>query len=158
MGIIGNATQIISYLEGKKCKVISAANGHNWGPVDSTFTITFKELNGGTHGYVVAGNGGYITNAKKGGVYTNSIYFTNFTIEGYTIEAFEEQIEVNKKEIKELQEENKSLEARIKFMKENDMEEYDEDVFKSLEVLQLLEKDNLSQIDKAKIIANIIKN
>lgn len=62
-----------------------------------------------------------------------------------------EDIQIIKNKI----EENKS---KIKFMKENKLDKFDETDFKVFKTLETLDMPNLSNIEKAKIISELIKN
>lgn len=155
-GISHDVMAIRAFLEGKEVVIQNQTGTHNYGATGSKFTITFVEMAGGSSSQCTTQ---YISNAKKGGCYTNALYFTQIAFASAdTIPDLEVEIKKNKDKIKELQKDNESLSMKIEFMKENDMEEYDENVFKSYEVMKLLEKEGMTTIEKAKIIAKIIKS
>jgi hypothetical protein len=59
--------------------------------------------------------------------------------------------------IKSLKEEITELNSKLDFMNEHKLEEYDADTFKAFSVLKLVDNKKLSTIDKAKLIAELIK-
>lgn len=59
--------------------------------------------------------------------------------------------------IKSLKEEIAELNSKLDFMNEHKLEEYDADTFKAFSVLKLVDNKKLSTIDKAKLIAELIK-
>ena len=59
--------------------------------------------------------------------------------------------------IKLLKEEISELNSKLDFMNEHKLEEYDSDTFKAFSVLKLVDNKKLSTIDKAKLIAELIK-
>jgi hypothetical protein len=61
-------------------------------------------------------------------------------------------------ELKALEKSKSELENKISIMKKFDMEEYDENVVKAHSVLELIGKDKLSNVDKAKLIAKLINS
>ncbi len=123
---------------GKVYEVISRTSGHNV-PIGSKVTIL--QRSGGGVAY--------------GGTWTTKEFPAYGVIYGNDLKESSVTPADIKKDIKEKQEEIDDLKLKLKFIEENGLEEYDENVFKSFKVLQLLSTSK-SDIEKAKIIAELI--
>ena len=73
-----------------------------------------------------------------------------------TITELEEEIVDKKKQILGLEKSIIEDNLKIKFMKENNIEEFSEDEFKVYKTLELLDNKKLSKIEKAKLISSLI--
>lgn len=136
--------EINSYLIGKKCIVIANLGGHNYGPIGSEFTIT--QGNAST------------TSLSSGIPGGNSIQFTEFSvIEFSTKENIQAEIKELKADKKRIDSDIKNLNLKLDFIKENNLEIFDEDQFKAYKTLVLVEDPTLSRIEKAKLIAELVK-
>lgn len=74
-----------------------------------------------------------------------------------TTEELNDEIKFINSEISSYKEKISELKLKIKFMKENNLKEFDEDQFKVFSVLKAL-NENSSDIEKAKIISELIKS
>lgn len=86
-----------------------------------------------------------------------SVYGCELKLEGDTIESIKEDIKDLKKSIEEQKEEVKVLESKIKFMEENKLESYDENVFKAYHTLSII-SEGTTTMEKAKAIAELFKS
>lgn len=149
-----NVAEANKALRNKKVKVTSPVPGINSGHGYSVGTIlTISNCSGSLtapyFGYfhVLCPNTGMI----------RGIYGAEFSIMEYMIEALDlENIELEKK-IKDLKDEMRKNSQKIKFMKENNLKEFDETDFKVFSVLETLETEGLSKVERAKVIAKLIK-
>lgn len=73
-------------------------------------------------------------------------------------EQFQEQIEKAKEKIEATKAFIYETESKIKFMDEVGVEEFDENEFKAYHTLLLIEKSDMTTIEKAKAIAKLISN
>jgi len=117
-------------------------------------SITIQSNRGG-HGYVIGSsvNITHATVSTNGMIRVNniwSLYPDEFSYGPRT------KAEI-KKDIASLQKEITALEANLEFMEETGLEEYDETEVKVYQTLKLLKQDNLSDVDKTKLIAGLIK-
>lgn len=132
------ATKKVEIKIGKVYQVVSRKSWHCI-PINAKVTINTR----------------YSTSSTNGG----SWYTKEYPAGGYVFGTDLIEVLVNKedikKDIKEKQEEINDLKLKLKFIEENGLEEYDENVFKSFKVLQLLSTSK-SDIEKAKIIAELI--
>ena len=140
------ASTLPQYLIGKKMRVINMGGGHNYGPVGTVFKATCaNNINWGTPVYVQATPTG------------NSLYLNAVEFCSNSAEEINEEIKENEKRAAALLSENDNLKLRLEFMKENGMKEFDEEVFKTFGVLKTLDQQGLTNLERAKIIAKIIK-
>lgn len=100
-----------------------------------------------------AGQNGYIYHGGSA-----AFYFSNMSISVQTKEGLEAEMVENENSIKELMAENESIKLKIEFIAANSLEEYDDELFKVYEVLKQLDNKKLTGIERAKVIAKIIKN
>lgn len=113
------------------------------------------------NGYVGTDNKFVITNSAASGAFkTYNISLLSGVTAGWVYE-HEIQGAINasslNEEIKELEEKISCLKAKLEWMNELGVEEYDEDEFKVYETLKTLQNDELSLKDKTKLIASLIK-
>ncbi len=85
-----------------------------------------------------------------------TVYGCEMKFEDDTIESIEESIKDLKKSIDEQKEEVKVLESKIKFMEENKLDTYDENVFKAYHTLSII-SEGTTTMEKAKAIAELFK-
>lgn len=139
--------KLSKFLKGKKIKIVTNSGGHNYGGAGTIVTLDGSRMS------VV--NNSYINQGVADG---NAIYFYEFeVIMDETIEeinAYIKQLEVDKKEIDQ---EITNYRAKMAFMEANGLEKYDEDEFKVYSTLEALENPKTSKMEKAKIIAKLIK-
>lgn len=146
----------LNYLINRKVRVIGNAlssNGMNVGTsigIAQPFStigsiVTVKNISHGNPNYI------YIKENMN-------IYFLEKDIDtSYTKEMIEEEISNFEKEIVKFEKEISSLRDKQKFMDDNGLTEYDEDQFKVYKTLSVLEQKETSQMEKAKIIADLIR-
>lgn len=71
-------------------------------------------------------------------------------------ELLEEELVKHNESIKQIQEKIERVKARIQFMDETGTDEFDENTFKAYQALSIIESGNLSKIEQAQAIANLI--
>lgn len=86
-----------------------------------------------------------------------TVYGCELKFEADSIESIKEDIKDLKKSIDEQKEEVKVLESKIKFMEENKLDTYNENVFKAYHTLSII-SEGTSTMDKAKAIAELFKS
>lgn len=74
----------------------------------------------------------------------------------YNKENILEDIANLKKNIQNYEKEIVLLQNKLEFIEENKLEEFDENTFKAYHTLKLIDNNKLSQIEKAKLISNLI--
>lgn len=120
---------------GKRVKVIANAAGHNIS-IGTVCTVTS------------AAN----INSIRVKEYPNLVFYQN------DVEICPETREDIEKSITEKEVEITDLRNKLAYMTENGLEEFDETQYKVLETLKTLDKPDLSQLEKSKIIAKLIQN
>ena len=142
----GKDYQVATEIIGRKFKSrkIKVYQGITY-PIGTVFTISRVNMGSPDYFYVEE-------------VPNNGIYFTPSIMDLLALneENLKELIKDVDKKIDVLNAEKKKYKMQIKFMKDNGLEEYDDEEFKAYSVLQAL-KESGSDIEKAKIIAGIIK-
>lgn len=144
-GII-NGTQAMALLIGKTITMPANTGYGTKGTkirIDGSWLVA-PQCGPGQNGYIYQSSGG-------------AFYFSNMTMSEQTVKGLEEEMKANLEEIAEIMEANEVISSQISFMKENDLEEYDEDLHKTFEVLKSLDNKKLSGLERAKVIASIIK-
>lgn len=140
-----NSNQALEFLRGKTIILNTTCSYGSKGnriKIDSTYLGSGGAVNGG---YIYAGSGA-------------ALYFRYMAVAAETIEELTNEIADNEKSIKELGAENELIRSKIEFMQTNALEEFDDEVFKTYHVLKQLDNKKLTDIEKAKIIARIIKS
>ncbi len=145
-GIV-NMVQAMQFLRGRVVTLLATVGGH--GKVGDKLKIgdnyvCSPQCGAGQNGYLYYGS-------------SNALYLFQITLGDQTIEGLQQEINDNSEEVMRLKAENESIERKIAFMKENDLKEYDEDLFKVNEVLKQLDNKKITGLEKAKLIAAIIK-
>lgn len=128
---------------GKSIRIIGCTSGHNYGAVGSIVKIYCWNNN----------NGGYVQINQN----YSSIMLADMEILPQTIAELLEEKELNDKAIAGLQQDKLDIDSKIAFMKENNVDEYDEELYKVTQVLKKLDDGSLTGIERAKAIASIIK-
>lgn len=72
-------------------------------------------------------------------------------------ESFTKEISKTKKKIEELRERIEEYSRKVKFMEEHNLEAFDENVFKAYEIMRLSKDESLTEIARAKMIAELVK-
>lgn len=146
---LSTGTDIRSFLIGKRLKVMKCTCSHNY-PIGSIITPDAGSSFTTTSVSSVA--------RPDGSGYGNTINFTNLVlVETNTKKEIKEEIKSVEESIKEEKEKIKELKSKLDFLKVNKLESFDEDEFKVFQTLQTLSQ-SISDIEKAKIIAKLIKN
>lgn len=118
---------------------------HNYGNIGDTFKVASS----------VIANTQYIQAGIPRG---NAIYFYEFSIqETSSKEDLVICIKDNEEQIKKLYDENADFTARISFMDENKIQEFDENQYKAWRTLKIIGNAKLTDIQKSKLIADLIK-
>jgi hypothetical protein len=73
-----------------------------------------------------------------------------------SVERFQQNIEGKQKEIAKLQSEISDMEDKISYLNDNGIDTYNENEYKAYKTLLIIEKGNMSRIEKAKAIASLI--
>lgn len=128
--------------KGQKFIVTSTQGGHNY-PLNKVLTLKRDMVAGGSPNDIAVEV-----------QYGNNISPTCIKLVNYTIDEM-------KKELKTLESNFKlaktSIQSQITFCEENGLTEFDEDLFKVLEALKVLDSQS-SNIEKAKVIALLINS
>jgi hypothetical protein len=95
--------------------------------------------------------GGYYTVKTEAGGAAGYVYGNE--IKGFAITKAELT-----EELKNLEKSKKEIEEKIDLMSKFDMEVYDENVIKAHSVLEVIGKNKLNNVDKAKLIAKLINS
>lgn len=119
-------------LPGTKCKVLSNSNGHG-SPIGAIVTV-------------VSCAGSSIRVRETGSSYTK----TDLAL----VKVDRAHIQ---QEIRTLQSEIMGMNNKLDFMDETGLAEFDESEFKAYRVLQTLDNDDLSQVERAQVVAELIK-
>jgi hypothetical protein len=154
-GIGESSAKLRDFAMGKKAIVTSSVGGHNYGPVGTEFLIEGFQASGG------AGNNYTSVNGLTG--IGNNIPFSSFSIiMEETILELKDALKVlikNRKDlVKKIDSDLTDCKSKIQFLKDNKLEKFDEDEFKSFKALELLENGDLTLMQKSKILAQLIKN
>lgn len=142
--IITDIAAMTKALVGRTVKIKSLSTGHNYGSVGSKFKIEC----------FIGWNGSNVILKNNQGAY---IGLNEIEILPQTIEELQNEKLENDKLIADLIEEKNIIDNKIAFLQENNLEEYDEELFKITEVLKKLDDGSLTGIERAKAIADIIK-
>ena len=142
-----NQREVSKELIGKKVRVIANIAGHNM-EIGTTIKVDIAIYGGSNN------NGTYYRLDTKN---SYNVMLTDIEIYELTKENFEELKKNLEKKISQLQKEKTLIDSKLTFMKENNLEVYDEDLFKVNEVLKKLDDTTLTGIERAKVIASIIK-
>ncbi len=126
------ATTTTPLTPGMKLKVLSNSNGHG-SPIGSIVTYS---------GMV----SGHVRIQETGSSYVK----TDLALVKVDRAAMQQ-------EVRRLQSEIMEMNQKLDFMEETGLSEFDETEFKSYRVLQTLDNGDLSQIERAQIIADLIK-
>ena len=138
---------IVRFLNGKTVEILNTIGSHNYGGVGTKFTIDIQsgyEACSSTSGNYLNGPGG------------NSISFKYLAFVAQTVEELTNELTSIDTQIQEAKEQQAEIKAKIKFMKENGLKEFDDTDFKVYAVLKVLEK-GASTLDMAKAISALIK-
>ena len=154
-GIPNSHSFLREFAIGKKAIVTSSVGGHNYGEVGTTFIISAFNVAGGS--------GTNYTSASHLIPTGSDIPFSSFSvILEETPKEIEDKIKDLEKEkksiVKKFDEQVKECKSKLRFLKENKLEIFDEDEFKSFQALELLENGDLTIMEKSKILAQLIKN
>jgi len=141
--------EVAKALMGKKAKVISNRDraGHNMA-IGTIFKIDMAQAGGTDH------LGSYYRLKSD---FPYNFLLTDIEMLELTIDEMLSSKNSIDEKITELQKEKAIIDSQIAFMKENNINEYDEDLFKVHEVLKKLDDVTLTGIERAKVIASIIK-
>jgi len=153
-GVKGAAAKLKNFALGRRAIVTSTAGGHNYGEVGTTFIISAFNVAGGS--------GTNYTSVSHLIPTGNNIPFSSFSvILEETPKEIEDKIKDLGKEkksiVKKFDEQVKECKSKLRFLKENKLEIFDEDEFKSFQAFELLENNSLSIMEKSRILAKIIK-
>jgi len=74
-----------------------------------------------------------------------------------SLENFKEKIKKLDNEIKKINEEKQDIEKKINFLKESGSEKFNDNEYRAYIAIQTMDKENLSDFEKAKIIGDLIK-
>lgn len=116
-----------------------------YGYEDEVYTITNKSKITETTRLQFAGN----VNKSNYNVNNYIIYAKNVYVVSYSKEYFE-------RDIKSLQEQIEEKQSIVEYLEATGLKEYDETQYKVYRTLQLLKKDNLTDMEKSVMIADLI--
>lgn len=138
--------KIRDYLRGKTIRIENSNGGHDYGAPGTTLILDM------TYATITTSS---ISRARPGGA-GNTLSFQNFSVGPETIEDLNEEIKNNKKRIKEINQEIKTCEMKIKYLTETGSDEFDEMEYKAFNVLTVLEEANLTKLERAKLISELV--
>jgi hypothetical protein len=134
-------------LTGKKITVTGNRSNHNI-PMGTKLVLKYKNINSGnTENYTVS--------------YCNSnltIYLSDFKLVPMTKEDLNEEIVFLNDKKTQLDSEIQSINDKLDFITTNNIDVFDENQYKVFQTINTLNKPDISQIEKAKIIAALIDN
>lgn len=142
-----NSHEIATFLNGKRVEVISSVGNHNYGSVGTKFTVDIVP------GYESCNQ---LTGNYLNGPTSNGISMKYLVIVAQTVDELTQELNECENNIKEIEIQKQALKAKIKFMKDNSLKEFDDTDFKVYAVLKVLEK-GASTLDTAKAISKLIK-
>lgn len=140
-----STVEMNNVINGKSFKIVGKKSNHQL-PIGTDIVASY------TSGSLSSPRNMLVYDTSGYGYYLQDLAVVPLTIEEIT----KANLEIDK-QLKELTDEKASNLDKIKFMKENDLEEYDDKVFKTFSILKTLDKKS-SNIEKAKAIAKIIDN
>ena len=91
-------------------------------------------------------------NFGESNIYASAI----LVIEGSSIENFMEKLNRLDNRITEIEEEKQEIRNKINFLKEAGVEKYNENEYRAYKTIKIIEKTNLTDYEKAKIISELI--
>ena len=139
---------VSKFLIGKEVTITNNSSNHNYGAIGTKFKVeVVTNYNG---------NMAVLKNALPSYGFTY-INFNDIELPLMTIEELNEMKADNDKSIAEFVKENADIDNKISFMNQYELKEFDEDLYKVNSVLTTLDKE-MSNIEKAKLIAHLIKN
>jgi len=105
---------------------------------------------------VPVGTTGKITTSNSSGILLDSCPHKSFIsqeleIASYTVKDIQEEISCLEKEIT-------CQQSKLQYMTENGLEEFDENQYKVFQTLKTLDNKEITQVQKSKIIAELINN
>ncbi len=139
---------MIDFKKGDKVKWNNTPAVSGNGSLTLGLTLTVNTVNNGTLAY--KNKGGYITVVNEQGHSAGFVYGCELKLVAETKEELTNIVNEAKLTISE-------AEAKLKFMEDTDSDVYDENTFKAFNVLKLVDNKKLSNIEKAKLIAELIK-
>lgn len=145
---IRTTAKIRDAVKGKRFRIIESgrSTGQNYGLPGDVFIADNPGLAVSTQ---------YGTGLTLGG---NTIYWYELElVNPSTVEELEKDLDRIKSDVAKLEAEYETTKLKIAFIKENQLEEFNEDQFKVYQTLQVL-KTKKSDIEKAKLIAQLIKS
>jgi hypothetical protein len=139
--------------KGEKIKIIANNSNHNF-PLGSIHTTSWTSLNKSTK-LITASSVVYPIKNE------HFLYGKDFIIiKNESKKEIQEAIADFKKELVDhnnrIKTEIENLTLRLKFLNENELDLFDENQFKAYKVLQLLKNKKLNDIERAKVIAQLI--
>ena len=144
---LADGKKVAKALIGKKIRVIENTAGHNM-PIGTVFTVNMAQSGGSNV------SGTYYRFDTKS---SYNVMLTDVEMCNLSIEDMQESKKILDEKISSLQKEKVAIDSKIAFMQENNLTEYDEDLYKVNEVLKKLDDATLTGIERAKVIASIIK-
>jgi hypothetical protein len=99
----------------------------------------------------------YARDPKFGNGKDNAIYPQDAELYASTKKDLEQEIKDKKKEQENIKKEIKAIEAKIAYLDENGLEEFDDDVFRVHQTLKLVKDGSKGELEQAQLIAELIK-
>lgn len=150
-GVINSPSLLRAFLIGKKMIIKGNSNSHPFGTPGTVMTINSIGTFGGGTGAT------YSTISTLNGV-SGQIRFTDFVIkEEETVVDLKESVKLLIQDKRDIDVEISLLKDKIAFCKDNKLDKFDDEEFKSYRALTLLEDGSLTKLEKAKLLATLIK-
>lgn len=137
---------------GKKVRILANSNGHSYGPVGTVFVVdcwtNFSTTNiiSTNSCTMKLGTSGYIS-------FSNVEIYEPVTIEDIVNESKELQNQITELQ-KKIEENNK----KIELMDELGLKEYDEEIFKIMRTLAIVENKKMTKLKKAQVIKELLNS
>lgn len=85
------------------------------------------------------------------------VYYKNIILMPVTIEEFHKRKEMLERQKEKIDKKIENINTKIKFMEDNELEEFDPMQYKVLNALEVMNQEGVSDVEKSKIIAGLIK-
>jgi hypothetical protein len=147
-------TEAIEFLKGKKLKVVSNSNDHNYG----IGSVVEMEKNSPSWSYNISSKSFSLNEfTREDGMRGNWLRLSDCIFATEDLDYLNSEVNEINSNIEKLEAERNQMLLKIDFMKKNGLKEFSETEFKAYVVLQMIDKD-MPIIEKAKVIASFIDN
>jgi len=149
-------SQISNLIFGKKVKIIANTSGHRYGAIGNTFTVDCVSDFDGETLQLLNSAGNIDDEYDDEGQYI-SLRDIEFQPD-VTVEDFLKSKQELSDKIAEIENQKNLIDEKLTFMLENKLNEFDEETFKVMQILDKIDNSGLSNSEKAKAVLAIINN